>query len=197
MDNTLELLGLTQEQLQDRVIETVSDKMLTSIGWDHDGEDVSRKSNLRNRLDEMLKHRIDAALAAHFEKVIPPSFDKWIAEYKVQRTSQWGEKKSEPMTFLDYISSRVDGYLNEEVDSSGQSQEEAKAKGNSWYGGKQVRIIRMIDGRLTAAITEGIEKAFASTKGILAGGIEKAVLLHLGQFGETLKAYVSHVPKKD
>lgn len=194
-----EALGLTKDEVQERLIETLADRMLKAKGWDDDGDEISLPSSLKTQLEALITKRMDLAVQSAFDRVVPSTIDQFVAEYKIQQTNQYGEKQGPALSFVEFITQRVTGYLAEPIDHSGVSEREAKAKGNSWYGernGKQNRVTYMINERLATAINQGIEAAFKDTKSLLAGGIEKAVLAHLQQFGETLKGYVSHVPLK-
>jgi hypothetical protein len=198
MQFDFEALGLSKEDVQERLIETLADRMLKAKGWDDDGDEISLPSSLKTQLESLITKRLDLAVQSAFDRVVPTSIDDYVANYKIQQTNPYGQPEGPQQTFVEFIAGRVNEYLLELVDGSGVSQREAKAKGNSWYGsGKsQNRINFMLDIRLAGAINEGIEKAFADTKGLLANGIQAAVLAHLKQFGETLKGYVSHVPVK-
>ena len=193
-----EAIGLTKKEVQDRLIETLADRMLKAKGWDNDGYEISLPSTLRHQLDELITKRMDRAVQAAFDATVPSTIDEFVASYKIKQTNEYGEAKGRELSFVEFITERVQGYLLEPVDYQGVSEREAKAKGNSWYQRDKTnnRITHMLNSRLEAAINEGIEKAFKDTKSLLAGGIEAAVLTHLKQFGETLTGYVSHRPLK-
>ena len=59
----LEELGFTQEELQQKVIETICDRLLNTTTADEDGEPFIRPSTLQTKLDAVIKERIDVAVA--------------------------------------------------------------------------------------------------------------------------------------
>ena len=66
-----EALGLTKEDLQERLIETLADRMLKSKGWDSDGDEISLPSSLRSQLEALITKRMDRAVQAAFDATVP------------------------------------------------------------------------------------------------------------------------------
>ena len=56
-----------------------------------------------------------------------------IESADMRLTSRYGEPKGDPMTFKEYIASRAETYMSEDVDYNGTSKDELAAKGSSTY----------------------------------------------------------------
>lgn len=189
MNIDLQSLGFTQEELQDRVVERICEQLLTSIDYDPDsGEEAPVASRFQNAIKDMVKKRVDETINALAERYLLPNVGKFIEELTIQETNQWGEKRGEPVTFIEYLVGRGKAYMQEEVDNYGKTKAEANG---SWYGAKQTRITYLIHQHLANSIETAMKDAMKVATGEIAKGIHETARHKLNEIAASLKVSVA------
>lgn len=183
MPMTLEELGLTQDQLQEMVVDRIADKCLLSMCPD-EGE-VS--STLRRELDETIKATVGTAIQNFGEKHVLPNVQEYIERLTLEATNEWGEKRGEPMTFVEYLVSRAEAYMQEKVDYDGKGKGESSC---SWSG-TQTRITYLIHHHLHFSITTAMKKAVGDANKQLTTGLAETVKIKLAEIAKSLQVTVT------
>jgi len=171
-------LGLSPEELQDRIIERAVSALLETTEYDEDGDTFSDHSPLAKRLQKSVKETIDAKIAEIAEKHILPNVGSYIENVQLQATNNWGEKAGKPVSFIEYLVQRAEAYMVEEVSHDG------KTKGESGYGGFRAygtRIAYMIDRHLQYSIHSAMEKSLKDANATMAQGLTKACQLAISE----------------
>jgi hypothetical protein len=191
MEITLESLGLTKKALQDRVIELAVGNLLSGTCYDEDGNIEQVDSKLRASLDKQIKERIDETIRIFGETNVLPNVTKYIENISLQKTSQWGEKEGKPFTFTEDLVSRAEKYMTEIVDSNGKSQEECRARGDSWYPKNQTRLAFMVDKYLYVTIENAMKQVLANANSQISKGLVDTVKMSLEGVINSLKVAVT------
>lgn len=183
----LEELGITKNELVERVIERCCDRILLEHRVNSDGDNWDYDSPIAVSLKKIFQAHVDAALAEVVDKYILPKAAQYIENVTLQMTNKWGEKRGEPLTFLEYLTQRAEAYLTEEVDYNG------KTRGQDSCGWKadQTRIAFMVGKHLQYAIQTMMESAMKSANSAIVGGIEGAVKIKLAEVAEKLQVKVT------
>lgn len=173
---TLESLGFTKEDLQDRVIDQICAQILSGKTYDEDGNEEYADSQFKRKLEErLMKHltdRVNAIAEAH----VLPNITTLMENLVLQTTNKWGEKKGEPVTFIEYLVQRAEAYIQEEVNHQGLS----KSQADSYNWSKSTtRIAYMINAHLQYNIEAAMKKALSAANSAIVGGIESAVKIKL------------------
>lgn len=121
-DLTLESLGLSQEDLAEKLVDRLAENLLTSINYDPEGGDWHSSSPFAKKLDKLVKDRLDQIVNDMAEKHVLPGVTKMVEDMMLQETNKWGEKKGEPVSFREYLVSRADHWMREQVDYKGKSK---------------------------------------------------------------------------
>lgn len=129
MSLDLAALGFTKENLQQRVIDQICEQLLSRETGDEDGRSWFGESDFKKELDKLIKQRIDAKVTEIADKHVLPKVDAIIEGFVLQETTSWGEKKGRSFTFTEYLVSRAEHYMNEDVNFSGETKEKA---GYNW-----------------------------------------------------------------
>ena len=184
---SIEDLGLSPEELADRVVERCVERLLSSVGLDEDGETHERPSALKQRLDERVRVRLDEAVVAIAGKNVLPHIPEYVENLCLQETNRWGEKTGQPVTFTEYLVQRAEAYLTEQVDFSG------KAKGQDSYSwkGTQTRLTHIVHQHLHYSIETAMKQAVAEANKVIGVGLQEAVRLKLQEVVEKLQVNVS------
>lgn len=126
---------------------------------DDEGGEHSYPSQVRVRLQATAKKQIDDALNDFAQKFIIPGIAKHLETLVLQPTSQYGEKKGQPQTFLEYLTKRAETWLGEKVNKEGKTREE---ESYSWkeHG---TRAVQIIDQQLQKQLTDLMTGQIAAT----------------------------------
>lgn len=190
--NELELLGFTKEELRERAIERICDKMLEAHFYDHEEGEPPKSMKFSKALMAMIERRIEQAVQKVAAETIKPSIEEFVRGFQIQETNAYGEKRGAPVTFTEFLVARAEAYIKEPVDHNGLSQAEARAKGNSWHGATygSTRVVHLIHEYFAMRMKGEMEKAVQAANNAIAGGIEAAVQLSLKETAAKLKVEV-------
>lgn len=187
MSLTLQDLGLTTDELIDRVVAHAANTLLTEVTYDDEGDAVDVSSPLQRKLRAKIQEGIDMAVDTLLAKHIMPLVENKLDTLLLVQTNRWGERKSDPLTFIEYATERADAYLTEQVNYDGKSQKESG--GYSWNP-HTTRVVFLANKHLQYSITKAMEKALADVNGGITGGIEAAVKQTLAEVQQKLKIEV-------
>lgn len=175
---TMESIGLTKEELQERVIEALCAGILTGTAYDPDSErEEFVSSRFKQALDEKIKGYVDQAINAIAEKHVLPNVVQYIDNLTLQERTKWGEKKGQPMSFVEYLVSRAEHYITEEVNYEGKSREDG---GYSWSK-HSTRITHLIHEHLKYEIQTAMNGALKEANKTFATGLQRAVNVALNE----------------
>lgn len=162
INDILTSVGCTQESFLDRLVDQCATKILER----RDGYD----NEFTKALKAEIQDRIDSAITAFGDQYVAPLALEHIKALVIERTNQYGEKKGEPFTLLEYMVDRAEKYIMEEVDSNGRSRSECEARRDSFYR-KGTRISQMIDQYLYMSTDAAMKKALEGANETIAKGL--------------------------
>jgi len=186
MNMDIEALGFTQEELQDRVVNQICETVLSGMEYDPH-EDCPVASRFEKVINARIEQQVNDTINALAEKHVLPNVAQYIEELTLQKTNEWGEKKGEPVTFVEYLVQRAQAYMQEKVDFDGKSKDEA---GYSWRG-KQTRITCLIHAHLHYAIESAMKKALSGATGEIAKGISETAKIQLNKIAAKMDIAVT------
>lgn len=179
MNIDIESLGFTKEELQNRVLDRLCERI--------EGDNIVDGETFATKLNAIVKKQIDATVTALAEKHILPNVAAYIETLCLQETTKWGEKRGEKLTFIEYLTSRAEAYLREEVNHAGKAKNETD--GYSWNK-SQTRIAHMVNQHLHYSIETAMKDAVSAANSAIVEGIEKTVKIKLEEISKTLKVTV-------
>ena len=167
----LAVLGLDPKEIEEKVIERIADRVLAGFSYDEDGEEFTRDSQFKRKLDAQILERVESTIAALAEKHVLPNVSAYVENLTLQKTNSWGEKTGQSQTFIEYLVARCDAYMREEVNYEG------KPKGTDSYSwtGKSTRVAYMVDKHLHWSIEQAMKRAFETANSSIVGGLKKAM----------------------
>lgn len=172
---TLETLGISSEALTEKLVETLADRLLESSGYDEESGNFHGSGALAKRVNELVKAKVDAAVASIAEKHIEPLVSGLIENVVFQETNTWGEAKKPPMSFKEYLAFKAENWLREQVNYQGKTRDEDSYN----WSGKNTRIGNMVHQHLDHHVKTALTKAFTNLNAQVAGGLEEAVKMQL------------------
>lgn len=178
-------LGITQEELADRVVERAVSQLLDgrTSSDDEDEEDSRYSDSIRRRMDEEIKKQIDAAVKTIGDAEVLPRIADAVEKLTIQRTNEWGQKKGEPKTFTEYLIERAEAYITEPVSFDGKTKEEDSY---NWRA-NTTRIAYMINKHLQYSIETAMEKALRDYNSTVQKGLEGAMKIAIANAAEKFK----------
>lgn len=186
----LESLGITNEEIIDRVVDKLVDNF--SGHYTHyEDEDGSHAHPLAKEFDRIVQLRIKEAVDAKADDVFVPTVEAFIENVVLQATNEWGEPKGDPLTFTELLVKKAEEYLLEKVNYDGKTK--AQAGGYSWKG-DQTRIANMIDRHLHFSIETAMKEALKDVNSNIAEGLEKTVKIKLEEWSKKIKLVVKDKP---
>ena len=183
MELTLESLGLNASDLQERLIDALCERVLSTVVVYGDDGDGFEKSKFGKHLDGVIKARIDADVAAIAEAHVLPKVSEIIEGFCIQKTNEYGEPRGEKLTFVEYLIKRADEYMQEPVNHAGKT----KAEDSYSWSKNTTRISYMINSHLQYSIKTAMEQAMKQANSSIAVGLEQAVKISLQQVLAKLK----------
>lgn len=192
MSINLKDLGLNQEQLQEMVVNRISEQVLNSTGLyyseDEDREiEVPEESSFAKKLNKEVRTRIDEAIQRLAEKHIFPQVAAYVENLTLQETNKWGEATGQKITFVEYLTQRAEGYLREKVDYDGKSKKERD--GYSWSG-TQTRITHLVNKHLHYTIEQAMKDAVRNANTVIAEGLVETTKIKLEEIARTLRVSI-------
>lgn len=185
---TLESLGLDQEKLAEKLVDRLAQNMLTSIGYDADGDEWFGTSPFAKKLNNMVRARLDKVVFDLADKHVLPRVNAMVEGLVLQQTNQWGEKVGKPVTFIEYLTHRADAYMQEEVDYEGKTKGE---KSNFSWSKRSTRVGFMIDKHLHYSIESAMKDALSKLNASVAKGLHDATLTAIKGVTDNLKVTVA------
>ena len=179
----LEALGMTQEDLQQKVVAHLAHDIMTTTCMDDEGQQYDRNSEFGKKLHEAVRETIDKRVNQIAEDHVAPRIAEMIDEMVLTKTNEWGEKKDEPLTFTEYLVSRAEQYMTEEVDYEGKTRRQVH--GYSWKA-DQTRLAHMINKHLHYAIESAAKEIVKGANEVLVKGLAETVKLKLEEIKEKL-----------
>jgi hypothetical protein len=145
---TIEALGLSKDELIERLIDKAAEDLLSDRTYDEDGEPYGRRhSQFRAALDKRIAERIDKAIDEIAAKNVLPNVAAYVEGLCLQATNEWGEKKGAPVTFIEYLVKRAensapDAIAITRVDGQTFGQQIDRRRAEVWLD-EQERVTRV------------------------------------------------------
>lgn len=170
---TLEALGVSAEDLAERIIDQAVHALLYSTGFNPDTEEeVTYENKFKKAIEAKIQQTVDTKIAAIADEHILPRVGELIESANMVQTNKWGETKSAPMSFKEYIAHRADAYMTEDVNLQGQSKNECSDP----YGWRSQgpRMTVLMRNYVKDSMESAAKAAVTDINKVIAKNIEKA-----------------------
>jgi macrodomain Ter protein organizer (MatP/YcbG family) len=122
MDFNLDDLGLTKEVLEERIIASITSRILKDSYFDEDDIECSRNNKLYDKLQKEFESIIDKKIAALIEEQFKDKIESHIEKMVFKVTNFYGEDKASPMSIREHINKHINDTLLEKVDRNGRTE---------------------------------------------------------------------------
>ena len=194
MEFSCEQIGLSEQELQDRIVSGIIDRMLSKYVtiYDYDtgleSEDIEN-TELKKRLDASIKEHIDKEIDRVAHTYLEPVTADLIENFKLQETTSWGEKKGEEMSLTDYLAKRCELYMAEPVNFEGKTKKEKGAYSHDWKQ-SSTRMTYAIEKYLHYHMEQAMKKSLGNAHKILHDAIISTVSASLTEVVGKIKTKV-------
>ena len=182
--NDLKELGFSEDDILQRVVDAIADRVLLGeLSEDYDGDMVAESSSFARKLKDKIHERIDEAVENLAEKHTLPNINEYLENLTIQSTNQWGERKGESLTLIEYLTKKAEGYLTEDVNHQGKSKKED----NYNWRASNTRVGHLINKKIHFQIESAIEGALKELNNGIAEGLDGVVKIQLQNVLDNLK----------
>jgi hypothetical protein len=186
--NTLESLGISIETIHDRIVDQAVETLLSSSGFDPDSDqEVRYESRFKKEITARIQKAVDEKIAALAAVHLIPRVGEMIESADMRRTNTYGEPKSPPMTFKEYLASRAEVYMSEDVDYTGKSKEEG---GYNWRSCGP-RLAVLMKSYIKDSMDAAAKSAVNDINKVIANNIEKVAKDAIASAASAIKVAVS------
>ena len=187
---TLEALGVSPEDLAERIIDQAVNALLYSTGFNQDAEEeVTYESKFKNAIEAKIQQTVDQKISAIASEHVLPKVGDLIEQANMRQTSKYGEPKGDPMTFKEYIAYRADAYMTEDVNLQGQSKNEC-SDSYSWRS-QGPRMTVLMRNYVKDSMESAAKAAVTDINKVIAKNIEKAAKDAIASTVEHLKVSIA------
>lgn len=189
MQFDLQALGLSVEEIQQRVIDGIVEQICTDKMEDENGDLVYVTSHFKQRITDVVLKRVDEQIERIVSPILEPQVDHWLESVRIQQTNTYGQPKTEPETLLEYSIRSLNEYCYTGVDWQGRTAEQRRKAGSSnWSERSETnRITFMIDQKLSKFMEEQMKDALKSANEAITGGLAAAVKFELQKLTAKIK----------
>jgi len=187
---TLEALGISPEDLGNRIVDQCVEALLNSTGFNPDTEEETRyESRFKREIEARIQKAVDEKIAALAAVHLIPKVGEMIEMADMRKTSAYGEPKGPPMSFKEYIAHRAAEYMSEDVDSECLSK--AEEGGSYRWKPEGPRLTVLMRGYIRDSLEKHAKAAITDVNKVIAKNIETAARDAITAAASALKVAVS------
>ncbi len=187
---TLKALGISPEELGERIVEQCVEALLNSTGFNPETEEETRyESKFKKEIQARIQKAVDEKIAALAAVHLIPRVGEMIESADMRKTNGYGEPKSPPMTFKEYIAHRAEAYMSENVNYHGKSKEEDNDSYN--WRSEGPRLTVLMRGYIRDTLEKHAKAAVTDVNKVIAKNLEKAALDAITAAAAALKVSVA------
>lgn len=186
---SLEALGITKEDLTERIVEKAVNDLMESHGFNENDDEVSYESQFKREIDKRIQQAVQDKISALAAEHLLPRVGEMIEQADMRQTNRYGEPKSDPMTFKEYIASQAEVYMSEDVNSNGESKSESGDSCHWKVSGPRLTVLMRMYIRDT--LEKHAKAAVTDVNKVIATNIQKAAMQAISEAAANLKVAVS------
>lgn len=191
---TCEAIGMEQDELQERVVQGLVTRILGTESEDEYGETIRPK--VMKEVNDIITNTVHRCIENIANEHVYPMAEKLVTEHVFQPTTNWGEKKGEPRSFIEYLDEKAVAYFRESVDAGGRAQEEIHVHSRRDWKAVGNRINFMVDKSLAKQIKEALDDAIGNLHLSLADALAETARDTLAKVAAASKVEVRTEPEK-
>lgn len=186
---TLESLGVSVEELTQRIVDQAVEQLLSYTGFDEDGEPSGTyATKFKKKIEEKIMEAVNSKIAAIAEEHLIPRVGEMIEQADMRQTNRYGEPVTPKLTFKEFIAQRAESYMSEDVDYHGKSKTES---GDYSWRSSGPRLTVLMQSYIRQTLEDHAKGAVSDVNKVIAKNIEKAAVDAIKQAADNLKVSVT------
>jgi len=186
---TLEALGISPEDLGNRIVDQCVEALLNSTGFNPDTEEETRyESRFKREIEARIQKAVDEKIATLAAVHLIPKVGEMIEMADMRKTNAYGEAKTPSMTFKEYIAHRAEEYMSEAVNIRGLSKAE---DGSYQWQSAGPRLTVLMRNYIRETLEKHAKAAITDVNKAIAKNIETAARDAINAAASSLKVAVS------
>jgi len=191
---TLEALGVSAEDLAERIVDQAVHSLLYSTGFNQETEEeVTYENKFKRAIEAKIQQTVDTKISAIAEEHILPRVGEMIEKADMRKTNRYGEPQTPSLTFKEYIAHRAESYMTEDVDYQGKSKVDLEGKNESTYNWRSCgpRLTVLMRNYIRDSLEASAQAAVSDVNKAIANNIEKAAKEAIAVTAANIKVSVS------
>lgn len=191
---TLESLGVSPEDLAERIVDQAVNSLLYSTGFNPETEEeVTYENKFKRAIEAKIQQTVDTKIAAIASEHILPRVGEMIEKADMRKTNRYGEPQTPSMTFKEYIAHRAENYMTEDVDYHGNSKSDLESKNEYAYNWRSCgpRLTVLMRSYIRESLEKSAKEAVTDVNAVIAKNIEKAAKDAISSVAANLKLTIS------
>lgn len=191
---TLEALGVSAEDLAERIVDQAVNTLLYSTGFNPETEEeVTYENKFKRAIEAKIQQTVDTKIAEIAAEHILPRVGEMIEKADMRKTNRYGEPQTPSLTFKEYIAHRAESYMTEDVDFHGKSKADLEAKNESTYNWRSCgpRLTVLMRNYIRDSLEASAKAAVSDVNKVFAKNIEKAAKEAIASAAENIKVSIS------
>jgi len=186
---TLEALGISPEDLGNRIVDQCVEALMNSTGFNPDTEEETRyESRFKREIEARIQKAVDEKIAALAAVHLIPKVGEMIEMADMRKTNAYGEAKTPSMTFKEYIAHRAEEYMSEAVNIRGLSKAE---DGSYQWQSAGPRLTVLMRNYIRETLEKHAKAAITDVNKAIAKNIETAARDAINAAASSLEVAVS------
>ena len=186
---TLSALGISPEELGNRIVDQAVETLLNTTGFNPDTEEEKRyESRFKREIEARIQKAVDEKIAALAAVHLIPKVGEMIEMADMRKTNAYGEAKTPSMTFKEYIAHRAEEYMSEAVNIRGLSKAE---DGSYQWQSAGPRLTVLMRNYIRETLEKHAKAAITDVNKAIAKNIETAARDAINAAASSLKVAVS------
>lgn len=183
---TLEQLGITNEDLIERVVERLVDNFLGDGETDEFG--YQRTESITKSVKTIIEERVSTSVKKVCEEHVIPKVEEMIKGLVIQETNAYGEKRGKQQSFVEFAVARAEAYLQQNVNYNGEGQTEKDS-----YGWKPdaTRLVFLVKKQISADIEKAVKESLTNCTKQIAESLAEVTKIKLKEAAQKLRMDVS------
>jgi hypothetical protein len=167
-------LGITRKDVLDKLVDRLQEAFMP---MDADGDGSGFEAELHKEMTQRIEEGVRKALC----DFTAPAIAEYCRKFVLNPTSEWGEKKGDSLTFVDYLVKSGRDFLEQPVDPWG--------KPANTYGSdkKKTRLAFLATEALSDEIRKAAESYLKNQREILNKAMADALMAKAGEIVRVLK----------
>lgn len=185
---TLENLGISNEDLLEKLTDKLCENLLTRYSYDDDMQGYPVSTEFKRLMDKKIQELVDAKLQTIAEEHVMPGMIEKIDSMIVRQTNEYGEDVEEPVSLVQYLVKKAENYMYQEVDSNGKPTGSQR----HWERNKpqNTLLAYQIDQYLHVYIRQAMETVIGAGNKTLVKALSEACKIQLENTAKKLKVSV-------